>query len=89
MRRAVWTKAAKGQLAVRKLVVWKTNKEQVDPTFPAFVVHWTDYSAGRANPLDREVRVAPSEAEALRLADALVAEHIKKGWELADGPAGT
>lgn len=89
VRRAVWTKAAKGQLAVRKLVVWKTNKEQVDPTFPAFVVHWTDYSAGRANPLDREVRVAPSEAEALRLADALVAEHIKKGWELADGPAGT
>lgn len=88
VRRSVWTKAAKGQIGVRKLVVWKTNKEQVDPTYPAFVVHWTDYSAGRANPLDREVRVAPSESEALRIADALVVEHIKKGWEPADRAAG-
>ena len=33
------------------------------------------------SPDDREVRVAPTETEALRLAEALVAEHIKKGWE--------
>lgn len=85
VRRAVWTKAAKGQTAVRKLVVWKTNKEQADASFPAYVVHWTDYSAGRATPLDRDVRVAPTEAEALRLADALVAENIKKGWEPVGG----
>ena len=81
VRRAVWTKTTKGQTAVRKLVVWKTNKADQDATFPAYVVHWTDYSAGRATPLDREVRVAPTETEALRLAEALVAEHIKKGWE--------
>ena len=68
---------------MRKLLVWQTNKAASDATFPAYVVHWTDYSAGRATPLDREVRVAPTEAEALRLADALVTENIKKGWEPA------
>ena len=56
LRREVWTKETKGQIAVRKLLVWKTNKETVDRTFSAYVVHWTDYSAGRGSPLDREVR---------------------------------
>ena len=79
-RREVWTKETKGQRAVRKLLVWKTNKEMVDRTFPAFVVHWTDYSAGRANPLEREVRLAPDEAGAMKIADAMIEENIKKGW---------
>ena len=85
LRRQVWTKTTKGQMAVRKLLVWQTNKADTDPTFPAYVVHWTDYSAGRASPLDREVRPAPTEAEAQRLAEALIAENIKKGWELVSG----
>jgi hypothetical protein len=76
----VWTKEAKGQTAVRKLVVWKTNKETTNSAFPAFVVHWTDYSATRATPLDREVRLAPSETIAMKLADEMITENIKKGW---------
>jgi hypothetical protein len=81
IRRNVWTKVAKGSTAVRKLLVWKTNKEQDDPTYPAFVVHWTDYSAGRATPLDRDVRLAPDEKSAIAIADELIADNIKKGWE--------
>lgn len=81
IRRDVWTKAAKGATAVRKLLVWKTNKEQVDPSYPAYVIHWTDYSAGRATPLDRDVRLAPDEKSALAIAEDLIAENIKKGWE--------
>ena len=81
IRRDVWTKAAKGATAVRKLLVWKTNKEQDDPSYPAYVVHWTDYSAGRATPLDRDVRLAPDEKSALAIAEDLIAENIKKGWE--------
>ena len=80
LRREVWTKVTKGQQAVRKLVVWRTNKEGVDPSFPAFVVHWTDYSATRGSPLDREVRLAPTEALAMQVADTMIAENIKKGW---------
>lgn len=80
LRREVWTKETKGQIAVRKLLVWKTNKETVDRTFSAYVVHWTDYSAGRGSPLDREVRLAPDETGATKIADAMVEENIKKGW---------
>jgi len=80
IRREVWTKEAKGQTAVRKLIIWQTNKAAVDRRFPAYVVHWTDYSPTRAEPLDRDVRIAPSEEVAVRIADGLVEENIKKGW---------
>lgn len=80
VRREVWTKESKGQTAVRKLVVWRTNKHVSDPRFPAYVVHWTDYSAGRASPLDREVRPAPDEATVESIVSALLTDNIKKGW---------
>jgi hypothetical protein len=83
LRREAWKKETKGKLAVRKLVVWKTNKEQSNLAFPAFVVHWTDYSAGRGTPLDREVRLAIDEATAMQIADKMVADNIKKGWDKA------
>jgi hypothetical protein len=80
-RRQVWTKVSKDKTDVRKLVVWKTHKETIDSSYPAYVVHWTDYSAGRKAPLSREVRPAPDEVAANALADALIAENIKKGWQ--------
>jgi hypothetical protein len=83
LRREVWTKVAKGQTAVRKLLVWKTNKEKLNNSFPAYVIHWTDYSPGRATALDRDVRTAPTEEAALKIAEAMIAENIKKGWEKA------
>jgi len=82
IRRQVWTKTGKDKTDVRKLVVWKTNKDTVDPTYPAYVVHWTDYSAGRKTPLTREVRPVASEAAAEAAAEALIADNIKKGWDL-------
>lgn len=81
IRREVWTKTTKGQLAVRKLLVWKTNKSESSQLFPAYVVHWTDYSAGRAEPLDRDVRPAPDENVAQQLAQEFIDANIKKGWE--------
>jgi hypothetical protein len=78
IKRQVWTKEGAGKVDVRKLVVWKTNKESAG--YPAFVVHWTDYSSTRKSPLDREVRLAPNEKEALKIADAMIADNIKKGW---------
>ena len=83
IRRDVWTKSAKGATAVRKLLVWKTNKQKADPSYPAYVVHWTDYSPGRATRFDRDVRLAPDEKSALAIAEELIAENIKKGWEKA------
>ncbi len=87
VRREVWTKATKGKTAVRKLLVWRTHKEDAVPGWPAWVVHFTDYSPDRKTPLERTVRTAVSEAHATLVADALVAENIKKGWEPAGGSA--
>jgi hypothetical protein len=87
VRRQVWTKETKGKIAVRKLVVWQTNKERTMVGFPAWVAHFTDYSPDRKTPLERLVRTAISAAEADRVADALIAENIKKGWEpVAENP---
>ena len=81
IRRQVWTKTGKDKTDVRKLVVWRTNKEHIDPAYPAYVVHWTDYSAGRKTPLTREVRPVPTEDAAMAVADAMIADNIKKGWD--------
>jgi len=83
VRREVWTKASKGKQTVRKLLVWKTNKQDIDADFPAWVVHFTDYSPVRKDPLKRTVRLAPDEASATAIADELVAANIKRGWKPA------
>lgn len=79
VRRAVWTKETKGQIAVRKLVVLKTNKEG-EGTHPPFVVHFTDYSAGRKTPLETTIRTASTLAWAEKAVAAWIEENVKKGW---------
>ena len=81
IERIVWTKDSKGQKAVQKLLVWKTEKEKTDPDFPTFVVHWTDYSQGRKDPLKREERLAPNEKIAKAIGADMIEAKIKKGWE--------
>ncbi len=81
LRRQVWIKTTKDKIAVRKLLVWQTNKNLQDSSYPAFVVHGTDYSASRGTPLDREVRTAPSRELADAIAERWIEENIKKGWE--------
>jgi ATP-dependent DNA ligase len=83
LRREVWTKTTKGLISVRKLLLWRTNKDRQDPLYPPFVVHWTDYSPGRKDPLKREVKLAPTLEEANRLADAMVVKGVKRGWDPA------
>lgn len=78
--RRVWTKTTKDKVAVRKLLLWQSNKHQLDDSWPAFVVHGTDYSAGRATPLDREVRTAPTRELADAIAERWIEENVKKGW---------
>lgn len=78
--RRVWTKETKGQVAVRKLLVFKTNKHETDASWPDWVVHWTDYSPGRKAPITRKVHLAPDEAAAQALADDLVTAGVKRGW---------
>jgi hypothetical protein len=81
VRRQVWSKASKGGLAVRKLLVWQSHKQEAWPGWPAWVVHFTDYSPDRKTPLERTIRTALSDTDAQAIAEALIAENIKKGWE--------
>jgi hypothetical protein len=82
VRRAVYTKVLKGETMVRKFVLWKTNKEFAGGDFPAYVLHFTDFSPSRKVPLAREVRVSSSLDQMFNLWSGLVDENIKKGWDL-------
>lgn len=79
LRREVYTKASRGQTMVRKLLLLKTNKES-DGDFPAYVLHFTDFSAGRKTPLEREIRVSSSREQIEALWNELFKENIVKGW---------
>ncbi len=81
LAREVYTKTAKGETMVRKFVMWQTNKADQSEEYPAFVIHFTDYSPNRATPLAREVRVSNSRDQIQQLWEAMKAENIKKGWE--------
>jgi len=80
MEREVYTKQMKGNLMVRKLLMWKTNKDE-KPEFPAYVVYLTDFSPNRADPLQREIRIAETESAARKQYERMAAENFIGGWE--------
>jgi hypothetical protein len=80
IERKVYTKVMKGNKMVRKLLLWKTNKEN-SPDFPAYVVYLTDFSPNRQTPLERDVKVASTEKDARVLFDTLAKKNFIGGWE--------
>jgi len=82
LRREVYTKELKGETMVRKFVVLKTNKENESDEYPAYVLHYTDYSPNRKTPLSRELRISSSLEQINNLWDELKEANIKKGWDL-------
>lgn len=80
LKRAVGTKELKGKTMVRKLLMWKTNKEQADPDFPAYVLLLTDYSPNRKTPLEREIRVSADLAQIEGYWKSWAEENFVKGW---------
>ena len=80
LRREVVTKVLKGKTMVRKLMLWKTNKSEHDETFPAYVVHLTDFSPNRKDPMKREIRVSNSEEQIEGFYQQLKSKNFVKGW---------
>jgi hypothetical protein len=78
--REVYVKQSKGTKMVRKFMVWKTNKEATGE-YPAYVFHYTDFSAGRAEMLKKEIKVSDSKKQIEEIFAAEVLENVKKGWE--------
>lgn len=86
--RGVFTKETKGQVAVRKYVVVKTNKES-EGTHPPFAVFFSDFAAGRKEPLQSSLRTAATIDEARVHVERWLVDNIKKGWgEIASGRVG-
>jgi hypothetical protein len=86
VRREVYTKVMKGQTLVRKLLLWKTNKERESDDYPAYVLYVTDYSPNRKEALDREVRVGVTLEEMELMWEAVKKERIVGGWAPARAP---
>ncbi len=84
IRREVYTKAVRDcGVAVRKLVAWKTNKDDVDLRYPVYAAMFTDYSPARQDPVKTELRVACSVERITSMAENWLAENVRRGWECA------
>lgn len=80
LRREVYVKELKGEMMIRKLVMWKTNKEQLADDYTAYSVLLTDFSPNRKDPLSRDIRISNSFDQIQQLFDHLKTENITKGW---------
>ncbi len=77
--RRVFTKGKDEKFAVQKYLVWKTNKED-SGLFPAYVLHYTDFSISRKEQLKRDLRASSSREQIMQLLDQMIADNVKKGW---------
>ncbi len=84
MHRVVATKVLRGAEMIRKLVVWKTNKDEETTEYPAYVLHLTDFSPNRKSPLDHEIRVSNSEEQILEFFEEWKTKYFVGGWEVED-----
>lgn len=78
--RDVYRKKLGDKSMLQKYVILKTNKEKTGD-FPAYVLHYTNYSSNRQEPLQREIRVSDSRRQIEELYQKYLEENIKKGWE--------
>ena len=82
LRREVRVKELKGKTMVRKLLLWKTNKEAaLRGEFPAYVLHLTDFSPNRKDPLQREIRVSDSKEQIEGFYTQLEEKYFVGGWK--------
>ena len=80
LRREVHAKQLRGATMIRKLLMWKTNKEtQENEEFPGYVLYFTDFSPNRKVPLQRDIRISNSREQIEQLWDILKEDKIKKG----------
>jgi hypothetical protein len=80
LERTVYTKVMKGNKMVRKLLMWKTNKEDRND-FPGYVVYLTDFSPNRQNPLERDIKISNTERGAREWFKRLAEKNFVSGWE--------
>jgi hypothetical protein len=65
-------------LMVMKFMVWKTNKEA--DNYPSYVFSFSNFSAGKSEPLSIDMRVSSSENQIMEIYREFTAKNIKPGW---------
>ena len=75
-----FVKESKKGKAIRKFMLWKTNKEQTG-VFPPYVFYYLDYSEGRKDPIKRDLNPFDDEKKALNFFNLAIEENVKKSWE--------
>jgi len=84
IKRVVGTKEAKGKTMVRKVLLWKTNKDTETDDFPAYVLYQTDFSPNRATPLKRDIRVSSSKEQLETMFSEMEAKCFVRGWTVQE-----
>jgi ATP-dependent DNA ligase len=84
IERIVATKVLKEATMVRKILLWKTNKEEASRDHPAYVLHLTNYSPNRKNPLQHEIRVSSSEKQIKKLMGKWKEKYFVGGWQVVE-----
>jgi hypothetical protein len=83
LHREVRVKELKGKTMVRKLLLWKTNKENAARgDYPAYVLHLTDFSPNRKEPLQREIRVSDSLQQIETFRAQFEEKYFVGGWKV-------
>jgi len=85
--RDVYVKEMKGKTMVQKYIVLKTNKDDKDSRFPAYVFHYSDFSSGRKDALKRDIRVSSSQEQIMEIAQLWIDKNVKKGWNKVESAA--
>ncbi len=88
LRREVFVNKKK----VKKFIAWKTNKHDIDNSFPKLVISFTDYSPDRKNPLQRKIKVSNDEVQVDEMFSSWIdfevisatTGNLKRGWKKCD-----
>ncbi len=80
LERTVYKKTMRGASMVRKLLLWKTNKEDTGD-FPGYVIYLTDFSPNRIEPLQRDIKISNNEKTARQLFTEMAEKYFVGGWE--------
>ncbi|MHB1458433.1 MAG: AAA family ATPase [Armatimonadota bacterium] len=82
IRREVYAKRSRsGGMAIRKLLVWKTNKDAADSRYPAYAAIFTDYSPSRIEPLQTELKTASTLEKIISVTQEWLDVNTGRGWE--------
>jgi len=80
LMREVYQKKQKNKIMVQKFMIWKTNKEKIDPRFTAFVFFYTNFSSQRKEALQTDIRISNDHNQITKIAESFIKKNIKKGW---------